>query len=132
MKVWLSKLIIICTCISLLGANTAIMQVHAWSMMLKDRIHSQSLETAISATFSGDHPCELCIKIAKHRETEKSEKLPVTKSEMQPKQFFSSLTIPPHQNRQPQSVRTLYFRYNLYPENQFYINIDTPPPQRFI
>jgi len=132
MRDWLSKLIIICTCISLLGAHTAIVQIYAWSTMLKDRIPTQSLETALNTTFSGEHPCEICLKIAAQKETERREKAPTKKNDPQPKKIFSSLSILKHKTPSPLSVRTLYFRYNLYPENQYFINIDTPPPQRSI
>jgi hypothetical protein len=47
------------------------MQMIAWGAMMHDYSEDRSLTEAAEMTFGGEHPCEMCRKIAEAREQEK-------------------------------------------------------------
>ncbi|MFI0348342.1 MAG: hypothetical protein ACH346_06210 [Chthoniobacterales bacterium] len=57
---------------SLAGGHWALLQSVAWINMIHEYSLSDSLETAIGKTFSGNYPCSLCKKIATAKQKEKT------------------------------------------------------------
>ena len=59
--------------LQILGGHLAVLQVTAWVGMLVKYSESDGMEVGISKTFDGKHPCDLCLSIAKTKQTEKKE-----------------------------------------------------------
>ena len=57
----------------LMGGHWAVLQAAAWVGMLVKYSESEGVEVAISKTFDGKHPCDLCLSIAKNKQTEKKQ-----------------------------------------------------------
>jgi hypothetical protein len=57
----------------LIGGHWAVLQATAWVGMLVKYSESDGVEVGISKTFDGKHPCDLCLSIAKKKQTEKKE-----------------------------------------------------------
>jgi len=58
----------------LMGGHWAILQTAAWLSMLVKYSRTEGVELGISKTFDGKHPCDLCLSIAKSKQTEKNQK----------------------------------------------------------
>jgi hypothetical protein len=56
--------------LQLVGGHWAILQTAAWMRMVIDCSKSEGVETGITKTFDGKHPCQLCLSIAKNKEKE--------------------------------------------------------------
>jgi hypothetical protein len=59
--------------LQILGGHLAVLQVTAWAGMLVKYSAAEGVEVGISKTFDGKHPCDLCLSIAKTKQTEKKE-----------------------------------------------------------
>jgi hypothetical protein len=57
----------------LMGGHWAILQATAWVGMLVKYSESEGVEAGISKTFDGKHPCDLCLSIAKSKQSEKKQ-----------------------------------------------------------
>jgi hypothetical protein len=57
----------------LIGGHWAVLQATAWVGMLVKYSQSEGMEAGISKTFDGKHPCDLCLSIAKNKQTEKKQ-----------------------------------------------------------
>ncbi|MFZ0434706.1 MAG: hypothetical protein WAL87_01845 [Chthoniobacterales bacterium] len=61
------------------GGHWAMLQGVAWATMVHDFSRGGSLTQAVEKTFDGKHPCAMCKKIAKAKNSDASgEKAPVT------------------------------------------------------
>ena len=72
--------------VATLGGHWFALQSIAWSRMIADFSHRDSLGTAIAKTFSGKYPCSLCLQVRSgiHQEEERQDKLPWLKTEKTP------------------------------------------------
>ena len=81
------------------GGHWFALQTVAWGRMIADFSQQDSLRTAIAKTFSGKHPCAMCLKIRKgwHQEKQQQEKEPWLKTEQLPEGIWQlrCLTPPP-------------------------------------
>jgi hypothetical protein len=57
----------------LMGGHWAVLQATAWVGMLLKYSESEGVEVGICKTFDGKHPCDLCLSIAKYKQTEKKQ-----------------------------------------------------------
>jgi len=57
----------------LVGGHWAVLQATAWVGMLVKYSESEGVEVGITKTFDGKHPCDLCLSIAKNKQTEKKQ-----------------------------------------------------------
>jgi len=57
----------------LMGGHWAVLQATAWVGMLVKYSESEGVEVGITKTFDGKHPCDLCLSIAKNKQTEKKQ-----------------------------------------------------------
>jgi len=67
------------TCIamfSIAGGHWGVLQTLAWAKMLRTYSQDASIKVAVEKTFSGEHPCPLCLKVREGRA--KEEKAPAT------------------------------------------------------
>jgi hypothetical protein len=84
--------------VAMCGGHWLALQSVAWGRMIADFSQQDSIGTAIAKTFSGKHPCSMCLKIRKgvHEEKQREEKLPWTKTEKMPEPFWElrCVTIP--------------------------------------
>jgi len=64
----------------LAGGHWAVLQTVAWAGMLANYSQTDGLVGAVEKTFSGDHPCKLCVKVETGKKQEE-QKLPLQKTE---------------------------------------------------
>lgn len=57
--------------VQLLGGHWAVLQTVAWTRMFVENVQGESVTEALSKTFDGQHPCQLCQRISKERQSEK-------------------------------------------------------------
>lgn len=67
------KLVLTFMCFQLVGGHLACLQMIAWSRMLATYSQEFPLQQAMKQTFDGKHPCEMCLKIQKTKESEKNQ-----------------------------------------------------------
>ena len=72
---------------SIAGGHWAVLQAIAWARMLGEYSRNASIEVAITKTFSGKYPCDLCRKI---KESSQKQEAPRSiKQEKKSKAFFA-------------------------------------------
>jgi hypothetical protein len=80
------------------GGHWLALQSVAWGRMIADFSQQDSIGTAIAKTFSGKHPCSMCLKIRKgwHEEKQREEKSPWLKTEEMPEALWElrCVTVP--------------------------------------
>jgi hypothetical protein len=110
------------------GGHWFALQSIAWGRMITDFSQRDSIGTAIAKTFSGKHPCSLCLKIRDglHQDKERQDKLPWLKTEKLPEAVWQlrCVTAPsaPTTSRSDQPfVPTLHAA--------FIDSTPTPPPR---
>ncbi len=85
--------------LAMCGGHWFALQTVAWGRMLAEFSQQDSLSMAIAKTFSGKHPCSLCLKIRKgwHQEQQQQEKEPWLRTEKLPEVVWQlrCLTVPP-------------------------------------
>lgn len=74
MNSFFSRTLALLACIHLLGGHWAALQVVAWGGMLWSNLQETSLTLALTETFDGAHPCDLCDSIVEGREKEGDQK----------------------------------------------------------
>jgi hypothetical protein len=67
----LGKIFLVLALVAMLGAHWALPQTVAWTTMLADNLHSDSFCDAVTETFDGNHPCDICKAIAEGKQSEK-------------------------------------------------------------
>jgi hypothetical protein len=65
------NLMLIFALLAATGAHWAILQSFAWTTMLAQNLHVDSFTEAVTRTFDGKHPCNLCKAIAAGKSSEK-------------------------------------------------------------
>jgi hypothetical protein len=65
------KFFLIVALVTMLGAHWAILQTVAWTTMLADNLCIHPAREAVTETFDGNHPCDLCKAIAAGKKSEK-------------------------------------------------------------
>jgi len=80
------KCLVIVALVLATGAHWAALRTIAWTTMLANNLRTQSVSTAVSNTFDGEHPCPLCKAIAAGKKSgKKSEAVsPTLKMEFPP------------------------------------------------
>ena len=73
MKSRLAVFLCVIAVFQLMGGHWAVLQATAWVGMLVKYSESEGVEVGISKTFDGKHPCDLCLSIAKNKQTEKKQ-----------------------------------------------------------
>ncbi|CAN5802432.1 hypothetical protein BH11VER1_BH11VER1_02730 [soil metagenome] len=67
----------------LLAGPLGVLQLVAWSQMIKDYSQEKGLVAGVMATFDGKHPCKMCQKIsASEQQEEKKPVLPESKIDL--------------------------------------------------
>lgn len=70
MFVRISKIFVVFALVAMLGAHWVLLQTVAWTTMLADNLHSDSFCAAVTKTFDGNHPCDLCKAITAGKKSE--------------------------------------------------------------
>jgi hypothetical protein len=73
MKSGVAAFLCVVAVFQLVGGHWAVLQATAWVGMLVKYSEAEGVETGISKTFDGKHPCSLCLSIAKNKQTEKKQ-----------------------------------------------------------
>ena len=72
----ISRLMILLALGCSIGVHWFVLQSVAWSSMLTRNLRTHSLVEAVLQTFDGNHPCALCLVIAKGRASEEKKEFP--------------------------------------------------------
>jgi hypothetical protein len=67
----IGKFSLVLALVATLGAHWALLQTVAWTTMLADNLCTHSAKEAVTETFDGNHPCDLCKAIAAGKQSEK-------------------------------------------------------------
>jgi hypothetical protein len=59
------------------GGHWAVLQTVAWADMLAKNLQTESVGSAITKTFDGEHPCKMCKQIPAGKKAEKKSELPL-------------------------------------------------------
>jgi len=76
MFVRLGHALLIVALLAATGGHWALLQAVAWTNMLADNLQTVSFSEALTRTFDGKHPCNLCHGIAAAKQSEKKSDLP--------------------------------------------------------
>ena len=76
MFVRLGHAMLIVALLAATGGHWALLQTVAWTNMLADNLQTASLSEALSKTFDGKHPCNMCHEISAAKKSEKKSDLP--------------------------------------------------------
>ncbi|MDB4506966.1 hypothetical protein N9055_01980 [Akkermansiaceae bacterium] len=106
------------------GLDQAVVQAYAWVTMIQDRAPEMGVSEAISDTFSGENPCEICTALAEvtPEEREETPRETVGDSIKLFAKFTSVRIFPPAREAWPRS----FTRADLAP---LHLEIPTPPPE---
>ena len=72
----LGHVLLIAALLAATGGHWALLQTVAWTNMLTENLRTDSLETAVTKTFGGKHPCSLCKRIAAGKKAEQKAEFP--------------------------------------------------------
>ena len=65
-----SRLLVILALLASIGGHWALLQSVAWTRMLVERTSAESFTSAVQTTLDGEHPCDLCKRITKGKQSE--------------------------------------------------------------
>ena len=71
MRKLIRHLFLLSGCLHLVGGPHSLVQVYAWANMILEYSQDSSLSQAVTDTFSGEKPCEMCKTIAAAKEKER-------------------------------------------------------------
>ena len=66
----LGQLALTLALVAVIGGHWAVLQTVAWTTMLADNLRDSSFTQAVTRTFSGEHPCKLCVEISAGKKSE--------------------------------------------------------------
>jgi len=72
----LGHLFVIVALLTATGGHWAVLQSVAWTTMLAGNLRTDSLEVAVTKTFDGQHPCNLCKVVSAGKKSEKQTESP--------------------------------------------------------
>ncbi|HEX5218380.1 MAG TPA: hypothetical protein VFZ59_02335 [Verrucomicrobiae bacterium] len=76
MFVRVGNILLIVALLAATGGHWALFQTVAWTNMLADNLQTDSLSEALTKTFNGKNPCNMCHEIAAAKKSEKKSDLP--------------------------------------------------------
>jgi hypothetical protein len=74
----LGHVLLILALLGATGGHWAVLQTIAWADMLAANLQIDSVSTAITKTFDGEHPCQMCHQISAGKKAEKKADLPLS------------------------------------------------------
>jgi hypothetical protein len=114
--------------IHVLDGHLFLGQCVAWLTMVGDRAPSMGLQEAVKETFSGEHPCEICIAVQSERRKEREE-APLPQARMKwtyaPVVSTASVTLP----AATASPQRFPFPGTSPPPASLSPDLPTPPPR---
>ena len=101
----IGNLLMIFAVLAATGTHWMILQSVAWTRMLAENLQTSSLQKAIVCTFDGKHPCCLCKRIAKEKQSEKKSDLQVELKKLEfPYEKFEFIFSPPSEFRELRAI----------------------------
>jgi hypothetical protein len=125
-----ARLILIVTLMVSIGAHWGVLQVVAWAQMIKSYSAEKGLVQGIEETFNGEHPCEMCHKIAEGKKnTDEQAPLPQDRTEMSkwlslPSGYVAATVVP---SDRPPCKMSCDIQLGA---SQWGVAPPTPPPRR--
>lgn len=108
--------------IAVVGGHWAVLQTVAWTAMLANNLRTDSLETALTKTFDGEHPCKLCKVISAGKKAEKKSEAPATARKLEFVSDRSALVFCPPQD--------FWLQAELFPSSTTLTHAPPLPPPR--
>lgn len=92
----MGRILLVTALLATTGAHWAVLQTVAWTGMLAENLHSNSLHEALTETLDGKHLCPLCkaIRDGKNAEQKRDIVASVLKFEYPPVACSQALTAP--------------------------------------
>lgn len=75
MLLCLHKWLVVISLVILIGGHWALLQSAAWAGMLLNYSHRSTISEAVTKTFSGKHPCQLCKIVRAGKKAEKKHEM---------------------------------------------------------
>jgi hypothetical protein len=96
--VFLRRILVLAMLLALTGGQWFVLQSAAWAGMLVAHLRAESLPTALTNTFDGQHPCPLCKAIERGKNSEKKSdvEIKITRVEFPPLDRVCDLIAPEH------------------------------------
>jgi hypothetical protein len=87
--------LVICILLAITGGQWMLLQSAAWAGMIVSNLRHDSLKTAVSQTFDGQHPCPLCKAIEAGKKSEKKSEveIKITRIEFPPSCGIGELAL---------------------------------------
>jgi hypothetical protein len=118
----LGKVLVVFAIVATLSAHWALLQTVAWTTMFADNLQTESLHDAVTTTFDGDHPCDLCKAIDAAKKSEQKKQTSFEKLKLEFPLFHEDLVL-----IAPLRIE-LFPRNNLSAES-ISLKPPTPPPR---
>lgn len=67
----IAKILVVFALAGSIGLHWVLLQMFAWAGMVVSYSHDGPVTEAVAKTFDGQHPCKLCVQIAKSQRSEK-------------------------------------------------------------
>ena len=93
MIVRLGKVLVVFAIVATLSTHWALLQTVAWTTMLADNLQTESLHDAVTKTFDGYHPCNLCKAIATAKKSEQKKQISFEKLKLEFPPVHESLVL---------------------------------------
>jgi hypothetical protein len=89
----LGKVLVVFAIAATLSAHWALLQTVAWTTMFADNLQTESLHDAVTTTFDGDHPCDLCKAIDAAKKSEQKKQTSFEKLKLEFPLFHEDLVL---------------------------------------
>lgn len=108
-----------------MGGHLVLVQTVAWSRMLVDFSKESSFKEAVSKTFDGEHPCDMC-KAVKKTKSEEEKKAPLLKAEVKMEiAIAKGVEVPVPEFSELPAPRTAYSGHF----SEIYLAVPLQPPR---
>lgn len=87
---WIGYPLALLAVFALIGGHWAVLQTVAWAGMLQTYSRTDGLVAGVEKTFSGEHPCKMCLKVQVGKKQEER-KSPLVKLEKKAEAFVEPL-----------------------------------------
>ncbi|TLD69157.1 hypothetical protein FEM03_18835 [Phragmitibacter flavus] len=97
----IATFLLIVALLRLVGGDLAVLQVAAWSQMIVTRAPVMGVAEAVTTTFDGAHPCQMCTAIQQTREHENTPDKPKQSAPESPTSLAKLLLVEADETKIP-------------------------------
>ena len=126
---WFGRLAVLLALFSLSGLDRAFVQTYAWVTMMQDRTPAMGFDSALEETFSGKHPCEVCLALLENTQ-ERQRQAPAPDQPDQGPRLFATTGSPSSLNLSAPSDSRALPDSPAWAFDSVIHDLPTPPPRR--